>query len=79
MLYSEAKAVRAEIMRLDRNPNSGARVMSRNAMRGINNHIAAVAYALGGRQNVAADFSIPDNSAATLRRALGKARIAAQA
>ena len=62
MLYSEAKTMRAEIMRLDRDPNSGARVMSRNAMRGINNHIAAVAYALGGRQNVAEDFPIPDNN-----------------
>lgn len=75
MLLSEARAMRAEILALRRHApaHTGARGMSRNIMRTINNMREDVALILGGPQHLAKDHEIDERLAERMRAALARA------
>ena len=75
MLLSEARAIRAEIVALRRHApaHKGARGISRDGMRAINNVREDVAVFLGGAHNLAKDHEIDERLADRMRAALARA------
>lgn len=75
MLLSEARAMRAEILALRRHApaHKGARGLSREVMRAINNQREDVAVLIGGAHNLAKDYEIDEHQAERMRTALARA------
>jgi len=74
MLYSEAKAIRAEILSRCPNCEHKARNISVRVMRALANEREDVAGVLGGVQHLAHDYDIDDRYAVQLERALRLAK-----
>ena len=74
MKLSEAKEIRAEIIRLCPKPAHKARNISVRVMRSLANEREHVAGILGGSQHLAQDYDIDDRYAVQLERALRLAK-----
>lgn len=75
MLYSEAKAIRAEILSRCPNCEHKARNISRVVMRSLMNEREDMACSvLGGMEHLAHDYDIDDRYAVQLERALRLAK-----
>ena len=74
MKLSEAKQIRAEIIRLCPKFTHKARNISVSVMRSLANEREDVAVILGGSQHLAQDYEIDDRYAVQLERALRLAK-----
>lgn len=69
MKLSEAKEIRAEIVRLCPDSGHKARNISKRVMQSLNNQREDVGIILGGEQHLAADYEIEERYAVQLMRA----------